>query len=279
MRRSKITVTLPTTPYKFNWEMSEKMWEVFIDDLTKGEFSKNATFYGDCAVGALFAGFMLKPIGEALEINASGAYTEVCALGIENAPNENATLMGVPFSVLSDVFGDKPAVPVHCKTFDDFKEEFERNFTAFIDKHNLKDLANANEYPKWDDQLLTHATCPKKLKFEWDLPVEEWEKMRAHLPDGEFACGSCSVGGFFVPIIHSPCGIKEVAKTHVYADVYMLKPSGKKKCIPIKFDEALAVPINRETLESFKETFETLLLDYINNRNLNENLTTFIARR
>lgn len=121
---------------EFTWNMTETNWKNLMNDNTQRDcesLSKDFDFYGNCYIGHLCA-----DIQHTGDESAWYAFVNVFALGIDDgyAYTKNGD---IPYSLLDFDF----EVPVNCMTFESFKAEFEKNFTAFIEsKTEYNELAN-----------------------------------------------------------------------------------------------------------------------------------------
>lgn len=121
----------------FVWNMTEENWKNLKHDDAQKRYvniSKDMDFYGNCYVGHLSA-----DIQHTGDEHAWYAFVNVFGLGIDDGYGE--TNKGkIPYSLLDD---SEFEVPMDCNTFDDFKMEFEKNFTDAINSNEqMKELAS-----------------------------------------------------------------------------------------------------------------------------------------
>lgn len=121
---------------EFIWNMGKENWENLVSDNRRKngvKLSKDAGFYGNCYIGHLCA-----DIQHTLDEYAWYIYVNVFGLGINDGYGE--TLEGkIPYSLLDLDF----KVPVRCKTFENFKKSFEKEFSNAINSsEKYIELAN-----------------------------------------------------------------------------------------------------------------------------------------
>jgi len=101
---------------KFEWDMTEKDWEQYVKE-HKSHDERGEGFYGCCRVGKLKADFQ-----HTLDTSAWYPYANVFLIDKDTGYGETGT--GRPYDLLdSDV-----CIPIKSKTFEAFKQNFEKNF-------------------------------------------------------------------------------------------------------------------------------------------------------